>query len=113
MPLILDANAVPKGALRDTVQILRKDLEETLDTIRAPPGRVLDSAGLESAETLVRAALASIDRPGPREPRALALDANLAYAALVAAIDLVKSHTDVPRVPQRRVVAAAAAPAGV
>ncbi len=102
MPLILDANAVPKGALRETVQILRKELEETLEMAQHPRGTVLDPAGIEAAETLVRAALASIDRPGPREPRALGLDANLAYASLVAAIDLVKSHTDVPRVPVRR-----------
>ncbi len=102
MPLILDADAVPKGALRETVQILRQGLEETLELVEHPRGRVLDPAGLEAAGTLVRAALASIDRPGPREPRALGLDANLAYASLVAAIDLVKSHTDVPRVPVRR-----------
>ena len=102
MPLIWDANSVSKGALRTTVQTLREGLEETLATIHRPPGRVVDPVSLETAETLLVAALASIDRPGPREPKALALDANLAYAALIAAIDLVKSHTDVPRVPVPR-----------
>ncbi len=102
MTLIQEYHGYPKTALRTTVKQLRADLVETLETVQHPRGRVLDPVGLENAATLLSAAIAAIDRPGPREPRALALDANLGYAALVASIDLLKSHTDVPRVPARR-----------
>ena len=47
-------------------------------------------------------ALARLDVPGATSPAALAADVNLAYATLVAVIDLVKSRTDVPRVPRIR-----------
>ena len=99
MTLILHPDGIPKVKLRGIVDQLHTELEETLETLQHPPGRVLDPASLETAEILIRATIASLNRPGPREPRALALDANLAYATLNAAVDLVKSHVDIPRVP--------------
>ncbi|HXY47632.1 MAG TPA: hypothetical protein VEK13_07040 [Thermoplasmata archaeon] len=99
MTLILHPDGIPKKKLRGIVENLRTELEATLETVRHPPDQVLDPASLETAEALLRATLAALDRPGPREPRALALDANLAYATLNAVVDLVKSHTAMPKVP--------------
>jgi hypothetical protein len=102
MPLLLDPDRLPVEALRELAAELRTELTETLDLVRAPGRPVRDPASLATAEELVRAALATLDRPGPRDRPGLAADVNLAYAALVASIDLVKSHTDGPTVPQRR-----------
>jgi biopolymer transport protein ExbD len=102
MPLVLDAERLPRATLQELACSLRNDLEETRELIVHPRGRVVDPASLETARELLDGALAVIDRPGPRETAALAADANLAYATMVAVIDLVKSHTDVPRVPAPR-----------
>ena len=108
MPLILEPDRYPSTALEELVRSLREDLEGTLEHVRKPRGRVLDPASLETAETLGRAALAVLDGPAPADPAEWARRANLAYATLLAVIDLVKSHTDVPRVPRGR---AASSPA--
>ncbi len=102
MPLVLDPERLPEATLRELVTSLRADLAETAEYVRSPRSRVREPAGLEAADTLIRAALEAIDGPGPGDRADLARRANLAYAAMVAAIDLVKSHTDVPRVPARR-----------
>ncbi len=102
MPLVLDPDAISETVLGDVVRSLREDLAETEELVLHPRGRVLDPASLETARELLRSARAILDRPGPLDRAALAAEANLAYAVLLAAIDLVKSHTDVPRVPAPR-----------
>ena len=102
MPLVLDPDRLPTEVLERLRTELREGLDETLESIAHPRGRVLDPASLETAAELVRAAIAQLDRPGPRDRGALGTDANLAYSSMLAAIDLVKMHTDVPRVPAPR-----------
>ncbi len=102
MPLILEPERLPPKVLDETVAGLETDLTDVLEMVRKPRGAVLDPASLVVAEQLVEAALASLARPGPRDARAQGERANLAYATLLATIDLVKSHTDVPRVPGKR-----------
>ncbi len=100
MPLVLDPERLSEATLRELVSGLRDDLAESLEYVQSPRGRVREPAGLEAAEGLVRAALESLDAGGSGDRADLARRANLAYAAMIAAIDLVKSHTDVPRVPR-------------
>jgi hypothetical protein len=102
MPLVLDPAAIPAPVLAELRSSLREDLAQTLGFVDAPGARVLDPASLETARELLRSALALLERPGARDSRALADEANLAYAVLIAAIDLVKSHTELPRVPKGR-----------
>ncbi len=102
MPLILDPERYSVEALEELVRSLRSDLEETGDLVRHPRGRVLDPVSLETAELLLAAALQELSTEGGRTVVALAARANLAYATLLAVVDLVKSHTDVPRVPRAR-----------
>jgi hypothetical protein len=102
MPLIQDPNAFPRSTLVELRKSLRNDLEETRELIDQPVGRVLDPASLETANELLRSTLARLDLLVPTDAPALAADINIAYATLLAVIDLVKSHTDVPKVPRRR-----------
>jgi hypothetical protein len=102
MPLVLDPETLPEPVLRELHRSLTTDLEEIVDLIHHPRGVVLDPASLSTAEELIQTARAVFARPGPRSRSELAAEANLAYAAMLAAIDLVKSHTDVPTVPRDR-----------
>ncbi|MCI4373889.1 MAG: hypothetical protein L3K02_09675 [Thermoplasmata archaeon] len=102
MPLVQDPEALPESILRELHQSLATDLIETLELVRHPHGAVLDPASLTTAEELIQSARAVLDRAGPRSRAEWAAEANLAYATMLAAIDLVKSHTDVPTVPRSR-----------
>jgi len=102
MPLVLDPEKLTLNVLEELRRSLREDLADTLEAVVHPRGAVRDPTSLETAKDLVEASIAVLDRPGAREPKRLAEEANLAYAAMLAAIDLVKSHTDVPRVPAPR-----------
>jgi hypothetical protein len=102
VPLVLDPDSLPGPVLKELHQSLADGLLEVLELIHHPRGPVLDPASLTTAEELVGSARAVLDRPGPRTPSELAAEANLAYAAMLAAIDLVKSHTDVPIVPRAK-----------
>jgi hypothetical protein len=102
VPLVLDPERLPRSVLEQLRSDLRKDLSETLESVRHPRGKVLDPASLETAADLLHSAAVLLDRPGDRELELLGAEANLAYAALLATIDLVKTHTEVPRVPRAR-----------
>ena len=104
-PLVLDPERLSEATLRELVAGLRQDLAEVREMADAPKGRVTNPGGLDAARALLEAALATLGRPGERDRAALAADANLGYAAMVSAIALVKSSTDVPRVPPPRPVA--------
>ncbi|HTP55945.1 MAG TPA: hypothetical protein VML53_04665 [Thermoplasmata archaeon] len=100
MPLVLDPAALPEPTLAELRRSLIADLAETAEWVDSPQARVLDPASLETARELLRSARALLGREGPRSPATLADEANLAYAVMLAAIDLVKSHTEMPRVPR-------------
>jgi len=102
MSLVHDAESLPDSVLEELVRSLRADLEETEEMVRAPRGRILDPASLVTADELIAGAKAVLDRAGPRTKAERGDEANLAYAAMLAVIDLVKSHTDVPKVPPPR-----------
>ncbi len=102
MPLVLDPDRVPEPLLKELLRSLRNDLAETENLIRNPPGRVLDPASLATADDLLRSVRVLLDRVRGADPADLAAQSNLAYATLLAVIDLVKSHTDVPKVPPPR-----------
>ncbi|MGB6499968.1 MAG: hypothetical protein WBG19_01005 [Thermoplasmata archaeon] len=103
MPLVLDPSALPPAVLAKLLDGLREDLAETREFVDAPGATVIDPMSLETARDLLRSASALLARPGARDARAQADEANLAYAVLLAAIDLVKSHTEMPRVPRGQV----------
>jgi hypothetical protein len=100
--LILDPASLPEEVLRELHRSLAADLAETLEMVEQPTRAVRDPSSLTTAADLVRSATAVISRPGPRTRVELAAEANLAYAAMLAAIDLVKSHTEGPTVPRAR-----------
>ena len=102
MPLLFEDGTYSTETLRELLRSLAAELEETRELIRRPRGPVRDPASLETADALVVSALGEVRRDESSEPSVLIGRANLAYAALVATIDLMKSHTDVPRVPQPR-----------
>ena len=102
MPLVLDPGSLPPTTLAELHRSLREDLAETAPMVDAPRGRVIDPASLDTARDLLNSSLALLDAPGAKDARRLADEANVAYAVMLAVTDLVKSHTDVPRVPRGR-----------
>jgi hypothetical protein len=104
MPLILDVNAHDPVALREMLHANQVDFRESLAAIEHPPGAVLDPMSLVTAADLVRAVLAlseAVDRPDA-EAKTLAAMVNVQYETLLAVIDLMKSHVDMPKVPHPR-----------
>ncbi len=104
MPLVLDPERLPRSVLDEVHRSMREGLAEMLEDVRNPRGAVLDPASLRTAEEVLLAAAELLGRPGERSVRASADEANLGYAVVLAAIDLLKSHTDVPKVPPPRKV---------
>jgi len=102
MPLVLDPTAHSAESVGLLRKSLRDDLADTVEFVRNPGGAVVDPASLETASDLLQSTLAVLDRAGPRSREETAAEANLAYATLLAVIDLVKSHTELPRVPRAR-----------
>jgi hypothetical protein len=101
--LVRDPASLPESVLVELADSLRRDLEETTELVQHPRGRVLEPASLRTAEELLEASRAALDAlstsAGPDE---YAVRVNLAYATMLAVIDLVKTHTDVPKVPPPR-----------
>jgi hypothetical protein len=108
MPLILDPGSYAEPLLVDLVQGFAEGLRETRADLDHPRGRVLDPAGIDAARDLLDAALRRMEPVARGDPGLLAAQVNLGYAAMVAAIDLMKCHTDVPRVPPPRPAAKSA-----
>ena len=98
----MDPDRFPRPVLEALVRSLRADLDETEELVTQPRGKVLDPASLRTAQELLEATRSVLDRAGPLSQAELAAEANLAYSTMLAVIDLVKSHTDVPRVPRAR-----------
>lgn len=112
MPLVLDPESYSSAALEALLASLQEDLAGTEEMFRAPIGRVRDPASIALAEELVRSARTLVELPAATDRAVLAARANLAYAVMLAAVDLVKSHSDVPKVPAPRSRIAAGPPPG-
>ncbi len=104
MPLVIDPARHASARLAEMQRSFREDLTGTLELVRAPRGRVLDPMSLRTAEELLTETIALGDALAADgiDPGLLARFVNVQYAVLLAAIDLVKSHTEVPRVPAAR-----------
>lgn len=74
-----------------------------MEFVANPPDPVREPLGLITARNLLEAALAAAPFQPGRSAEELAVAVNLLYESALAAIDLVKCHTESPRVPQRRV----------
>jgi hypothetical protein len=101
MPLIIDADRVPEATLRTMAKELTGELEEILASL-ADRGPAKDPLGVVTAADLLRSA---IDLGHATEGAPVALTAavvNVEYEALVASIDLIKSHFGLPTVPRGR-----------
>jgi hypothetical protein len=100
VPLVPQESRVPDATLRELYDSLVADLPDLEAMIVKPKGTVLDPASLDTALELLSSARAVVDGPAPSDRAELLRRTNLAYAVLLSVIDLVKSHTDVPKVPQ-------------
>ena len=102
MPLVIDPERLPPSVLAELVATLRAELEEAEELVHPPAERVRDPASLSTAAELLASARALLDLPGSPGAAELAARANVAYSTVVAVVDLVKSHTDLPKVPPPR-----------
>ncbi len=104
MPLVLHPTELSEPALGELLTSLVKDLDEMEELVHHPNRPVVDPASLRTAAELLEGVRKVLARPGPRTKEDLASEANLAYATMLAVVDLVKSHTKGPRVPPPRPV---------
>ncbi len=102
MSLILNPHQYPTASLVTLRATMVEGLREVAEDLDSPRGKVVDPAGLERARDLIRAARGALSGEAPPDAERLAAEINLAYAATLAAVDLMKCHTDLPRVPRRR-----------
>jgi hypothetical protein len=102
VPLILDGTSYDRESLRKLAEEMAVGLEELRPMTVSPKAKVLDPQSLLTAREMLDAALAVLRRPGERTDAELAADANLGYATSLAVLDLVKSHTEMPKVPPPR-----------
>jgi hypothetical protein len=100
MPLVLEPGAYSTEQLTNLARELEDGLRETRELVATPKRPVRDPASLRTALDLVDAVLAATETGERDAARRLAAQSNLLYAAMLAAIDLVKSHTDGPTVPR-------------
>jgi hypothetical protein len=104
MPIVPDAAGWTEPRLRELLRLQAREVAETLERLRDPALPDAEPAGLRTAIDLlqnVEALAMAAERAGT--PRAiLAAVANVQYDAIVAGIDLLKSHSGLPSVPRRR-----------
>lgn len=100
MPLVLEGSELPEATLRQLCTGLKTDLAELEEMVSNPRGGVRDPASLRTATELLHSARSALGSD-PSDRAELAAQANLAYAVMLAVIDLVKSHTVGPTVPRR------------
>ena len=104
MPLVLDAETYSPEMLRELLDQQREGLREILPRLEVVPEGYRDPSSLRAASDLVAGALRAVELlDGPDADRSeLAAAVNLAYAAMVVAIDLMKTHSGGPIVPKGR-----------
>ncbi len=105
MPLLLDPATRSDEELHEMLKAGREEFREfVVGLTNEPPGPVKEPLSLLTAADLLRDVVALselVDRPGA-DRRLLAAMVNVQYDALLAAIDLMKSHVDIPTVPRAR-----------
>jgi hypothetical protein len=102
MPLVLDPDSLPREQLTAMLRASGTELAELLAMTDAPPAAVREPLGVLTAGDLLRAAIRvgeAVDRPAT-DAATLAAALNLQYEAMLAAIDLVKMHTAMAKVPR-------------
>ena|SRR5579859_85655 len=105
MPLV--ASSYPAAKLREMLEEQRTGLNELLEMLADPPARVNQPLSVLTAQDLVRAALAAAQPRPDATPAELAASVNLLYESFLAAIDLLKVHSEMPKVPRGRKTPAA------
>jgi hypothetical protein len=102
VPLVLDPDRHSADQLRELLADQRESLTSLLPRLTPAPPGYRDPASLRTAVDLVSDALTVLDRlAGPDADRTeLASAVNVAYSAVLAAIDLMKVHSGGPLVPQ-------------
>jgi hypothetical protein len=102
VPLVLDPDRLAPDQLRELLAEMREGLASILPRLDPPPAGYRDPISLLTAADLVRDALTATERlAGPGADRAeLGAAVNVAYSAMLAAIDLLKVHSGGPQVPQ-------------
>ena len=101
MPLILDPRSVPEPTLRTMARELSGELVEVLESI-SERGPAKDPLGIVTASDLLRAAIALSPTVEGAPVGQVALVVNVQYEALIASIDLIKTHFGLPTVPRGR-----------
>lgn len=104
MPLVLDPATLPIDRLRELFAEQRSGIPEIRERVASiPDASRLDPASYRTVEDLLADAetlLGHID-PTTSDAATLAAATNLAYSVVLSAIDLMKTHSDMPtRVPQ-------------
>jgi hypothetical protein len=105
MPLITEPDAWTTDRLRPMLADFHRELVELAGMLGEPSRRpVLDPLGLLTARDLASAAaeLAGAAQMEGLPARFQVAAVNVAYEAVVASIDLMKSHTAGPKVPSGR-----------
>jgi hypothetical protein len=102
MTLIPEGSPITEEALREILRSLEEDLRELESSVRAPGARVLDPSSLRTAAELLEGTYAVLESPEEGGRAALLHRVNLAYATSLAVIDIVKSHTEISKVPRRK-----------
>jgi hypothetical protein len=105
MPLLLDPASRTEEELREMLKAGREEFREfVVGLTTEPPGPVKEPLSLLTAADLLRDVVTlseRVDRPGA-DPRVLTAMVNVQYDALLCAIDLMKSHVEMPAVPRAR-----------
>jgi hypothetical protein len=102
MPLVLDPANHPVERLRELFVEQRTGLSEIQDRVASLPAEVRrDPASYRTLNDLLTDAQGVLDRidPATADAATLAAGANLGYSVMLSAIDLMKSHADMPTVP--------------
>ncbi len=104
-PLLLDPTSRTEEELHEMLRTGREEFREFVVGLTSePPGPVKEPLSLLTAADLLRDVVTlseRVDEPGA-DRRLLAAMVNVQYNALLAAIDLMKSHVEIPTVPRPR-----------
>jgi hypothetical protein len=104
VPLVLDPEALPMETLRALLKEQTEGVTELLEWATHPAAPVKETLGVLTALDLLKSALEVGRRAEHLQANRaeIAAAVNVQYEASLAAIDLVKMHSDLPKVPRGR-----------